>query len=309
MASGLRRGHRTRDRHSGAARRRWGGRRDAVPGTRAQERRPTRRGGQRRPHGHRTGPKCRRDQGGSGGGPDRGHRHRPNRPGAHPAPEPEAAPEPATYRGRLGKARGLLSGYLGAVRSKGRIDDATWDDLEASLIRADVGVGATDGLLNGTPGPASGGEIGGPDALVDALRDDLVAMLSTADASLALPWAGSRPGGAPDGGGCLLDAGADPVGVAVRRGQRRGQDRPLGKVAKQAVTGRHAGPAGRRGHLPGGRRRAAHHVGRRAGVDIVRGAEGGDPSAVVFDAVQRASAAGRHWCWPTPPAGCTPRST
>ncbi len=27
-----------------------------------------------------------RDQGGSGGGPDRGHRHRPNRPGAHPRP-------------------------------------------------------------------------------------------------------------------------------------------------------------------------------------------------------------------------------
>ena len=43
---------------------------------------------------------------------------------------PEPPPEPASYRGRLGKARGLLSGYVGAIRARGRIDAATWDDLE-----------------------------------------------------------------------------------------------------------------------------------------------------------------------------------
>jgi hypothetical protein len=60
------------------------------------------------------------------------------------APEAAALPEEApTYRGRLGKARGLLAGYLGAVRSRGKIDATTWDDLEEALIRADVGVGAT----------------------------------------------------------------------------------------------------------------------------------------------------------------------
>ena len=82
-------------------------------------------------------------------------------PTAAPAPEPGAgsrtsgagsrtrapAPEPASYRSRLGKARGLFAGYLGSVRSKGKIDAATWDDLEEALIRADVGVGATDALL------------------------------------------------------------------------------------------------------------------------------------------------------------------
>ena len=47
----------------------------------------------------------------------------------------------------------------------------------------------------------------------------------------------------------------------------------------------------------------------RTGVEIVRGAEGGDPSAVVFDAVQRAAARGTTSSWPTPPGGCTPRST
>jgi fused signal recognition particle receptor len=78
----------------------------------------------------------------------------------------------------LGKARGLLSSYLGAVRSKGKIDAGTWDDLEEALIRADVGVGATDVLLDDLRGRVKAGEIQGPDALVDALKGDLVAMLS-----------------------------------------------------------------------------------------------------------------------------------
>ena len=67
-----------------------------------------------------------------------------------PTPEPEVVEvvEPPTYRGRLGKARGLLAGYLGSVRSRGKIDASTWDDLEEALIRADVGVGATDLLLD-----------------------------------------------------------------------------------------------------------------------------------------------------------------
>ena len=104
----------------------------------------------------------------------------PDGASATTAPEAEAL-APATYQGRLGKARGLLSTYLGAVRAKGRIDAATWDDLEEALIRADVGVGATDVLLDDLRARVKAGEIAGPDALVDALKDDLVAML-TADA-------------------------------------------------------------------------------------------------------------------------------
>jgi fused signal recognition particle receptor len=213
-------------------------------------------------------------------------------PTPEPAPEPEAAPEPATYRGRLGKARGLLSGYLGAVRSKGRIDAATWDDLEEALIRADVGVGATDGLLNDLRSRVKGGEIGGPDALVDALKDDLVAMLSTADASLALPGAGSRPGGAPDGGEAP-DAGADPVEVWLFVGVNGvGKTTTVGKVANRLST------SGTRVLLAAGdtfRAAAGEQLAMwasRADADIVRGAEGGDPSSVVFDAVQRAGAKG-----------------
>ena len=42
------------------------------------------------------------------------------------------------------------------MRSRGKIDAETWDDLEEALIRADVGVGATDALLDDLRRPGEG---------------------------------------------------------------------------------------------------------------------------------------------------------
>src|SRR6266511_3679837 len=62
----------------------------------------------------------------------------------------EAPPErvPPRLRDRLGKARALLAGYFGDLRSRDRIDDEAWDELEEALIRADVGVTATQRILD-----------------------------------------------------------------------------------------------------------------------------------------------------------------
>ncbi len=205
-----------------------------------------------------------------------------------PEPEPEPEPEPATYRGRLGKARGLLSGYLGAVRSRGKIDTATWDELEEALIRADVGVGATDGLLTDLRSRVKSGEIGGPDALVDALKADLVAMLSTTDASLAVPGANPADDAGPD-----TAEPPTPVDVWLFVGVNGvGKTTTVGKVANR-LSG-----SGTRVLLAAGdtfRAAAGEQLAlwaSRADADIVRGSEGGDPSSVVFDAVQRAEAKG-----------------
>src|SRR5688500_13585464 len=59
---------------------------------------------------------------------------------------PEAPAKPR-FRDRLGKARSLFSGYLGSILSRG-VDDATFDELEEALIRADVGVTLTTSLLD-----------------------------------------------------------------------------------------------------------------------------------------------------------------
>jgi fused signal recognition particle receptor len=204
-------------------------------------------------------------------------------PALQPTPEPEA--EPASYRGRLGKARGLLSGYLGAVRAKGRIDAATWDDLEEALIRADVGVGATDALLDDLRGRVKSGEIDGPDALVESLKGDLVAMLTTDGSGLAVVGA-DRPGPVEGETARTVDVwlfvGVNGVGKTTT----------VGKVATRLTR------AGTPVLLAAGdtfRAAAGEQLtlwAERSGADIVRGAEGGDPSSVVFDAVQRAAAKG-----------------
>ncbi len=229
-----------------------------------------------------------------------GHRPRVTEPGAastvtvEPTPVSEPEPEPATYRGRLGKARGLFSGYLGSIRAKGRIDSATWDDLEEALIRADVGVGATDALLGDLRSRVKAGAIAGPDALVDALKADLVAMLATADAALTLP--GGSPTGEP-GSDQGSEQGSDQgeVDVWLFVGVNGvGKTTTVGKVANRLVA------SGNRVLLAAGdtfRAAAGEQLAQwasRAGADIVRGAEGGDPSSVVFDAVQRAASRGHE---------------
>jgi fused signal recognition particle receptor len=233
-------------------------------------------------------------------------------PTVAPEPQPEDQPEaePATYRGRLGKARGLLSGYLGAVRSKGKIDAGTWDELEEALIRADVGVGATDALLGDLRTRVKSGDITGPDALVDALKVDLVAMLSRADPSLAGLAADRGVDAEPAEATGPADAtvAAAGIGAAGNRDEDAearsvdvwlfvgvngvGKTTTVGKVANRMST------AGTRVLLAAGdtfRAAAGEQLAMwasRADADIVRGSEGGDPSSVVFDAVQRAASKG-----------------
>ena len=197
-------------------------------------------------------------------------------------PEPEAARP--TFRGRLGKARGLLAGYLGAVRSGDRIDATTWDELEEALIRADVGVRSTDALLGMLRGRVKAGEISSAGGLVDALQASLVEILASPAAGLAPVGPGTASG----------EPGPDrTVDVWMFVGVNGvGKTTTVGKVATRLTR------QGARVTLAAAdtfRAAAAEQLttwASRAGADIVRGNEGGDPSAVVFDAVQRAGARG-----------------
>jgi fused signal recognition particle receptor len=190
-------------------------------------------------------------------------------------PEPEPEPELLTYRSRLGGVRGLFSGAVSALRS-GPVDTATWESLEEALIRADVGVATTDALLGGLRRRVEAKEISGGSDLLAALGDEIRALLETSN-SRALRFDGHP--GATD---VWLVVGVNGVGKTTT----------VGKLARQQSA------AGRSVLLAAGdtfRAAAADQLGlwaERSGAEIVRGAEGGDPSAIVFDAVQRAAARG-----------------
>ena len=184
---------------------------------------------------------------------------------------------PPSYRSRLGGVRGLFGGAVAALRA-GRIDAATWDSLEEALIRADVGVATADALLADLRAKVETNEVRGGDDLLAALGQSIRELLETVD-TRSLRFDGRD--GAPD---VWLIVGVNGVGKTTT----------IGKLARRQTA------AGRSVLLAAGdtfRAAAADQLAmwaERTGTEIVRGAEGGDPSAIVFDAVQRAAARGNE---------------
>jgi fused signal recognition particle receptor len=194
----------------------------------------------------------------------------PPLPDEPPVAEPEPVVRP-TFRDRLAKARSTFSGYLGSVLARSDITEETWEELEEALIRADVGVALTTQLLDELRGTVREQGITEPQALVDALKAELTAKLEEGDRSLTYE---------PGGPNVWLFVGVNGVGKTTS----------IGKVGKQQVA------EGRSVIMAAGdtfRAAAAEQLetwAGRAGAEFHRGAEGGDPSSVIFDAIQKAGA-------------------
>jgi fused signal recognition particle receptor len=187
--------------------------------------------------------------------------------------EPEQFERPR-FRDRIAKARATFAGAIGGVRGRTGITADSWDDLEEALLRADVGLRVTDGLLNPLRDRVKAKEISDPDDLVAALRADMKQRLAGADRSLHLE---DRNGAGPN---VWLFVGVNGVGKTTT----------IGKVAAQQRA------EGRKVLLAAGdtfRAAAAEQLqtwAQRSGAEFVRGNEGGDPSSVIFDGVQAAAA-------------------
>lgn len=185
----------------------------------------------------------------------------------------EVAVEPVRFRDRLTKARTAFAGALLGIRQRSGITAETWDDLEEALLRADVGVAVTDELLAGLRSRVEAKEISDPDALVDALRTEMLGRLESADRSLHRV---STTPGEPD---VWLFVGVNGVGKTTTIGKVSARQRDEGVSVLLA-----AGDTFRAA--------AAEQLttwAERSGAEIVRGSEGGDPSSVIFDAVERAA--------------------
>jgi fused signal recognition particle receptor len=176
-----------------------------------------------------------------------------------------------TFRDRLSKARSTFSGYLGSLLSRSDITEETWEELEEALIRADVGVGLTTQLLDELRATVEAEGITEPQGLVDALKAQLTAELEEGDRTLTYE---------PGGPNVWLFVGVNGVGKTTS----------IGKVGKQQVS------EGRSVIMAAGdtfRAAAAEQLetwAGRAGAEFHRGAEGGDPSSVIFDAIAKAGA-------------------
>ena len=184
------------------------------------------------------------------------------------APVVEAPVKPS-FRDRLSRARATFAGFLG--RSK--IDEETWDELEEALIRADLGVGPASELLESLRAQVKAEGLESGEQLVAALKAEMKQRLQSDDRSLHLDEGRTN---------VWLFVGVNGVGKTTT----------IGKLAKRQVG------EGRNVVLAAGdtfRAAAAEQLemwADRAGAAIVRGAEGGDPSAIIFDAIESAAAKG-----------------
>lgn len=192
-----------------------------------------------------------------------------------PLVHPEVAVETTTrprFRDRLVKARSRFTDALGALRGS-KIDDSAWEDLEVALLSADVGVAATEELLEAVRATVTERRLTEGDELLEVLKDEMRARLGGFDTSLKT---------AEQSPTVWLLVGVNGVGKTTT----------AGKLAHRETT------AGHSVMLAAGdtfRAAAAEQLGmwaQRTGADIVRGADGGDPSAVVYDAIEAAAARG-----------------
>ncbi len=197
---------------------------------------------------------------------------------AEPAVEAPPLETPEPTAGRLQRLRARLAGSqstlgrgLLSVLSRENLDDDAWEEVEESLLSADVGVGATaeivDRLRTRTKilGTRSQGELRAllADELVTALQPDLDRSLHT------VPHDG-RPA-------VLMVVGVNGTGKTTT----------CGKLARVLVAD---GRSVLLGAADTFRAAAADQLetwGARVGANTVRGPENGDPASVAFDAVKQ----------------------
>ena len=171
----------------------------------------------------------------------------------------------------LAKTRNALSNTLGSVFSGfSQIDDDFYDELEESLILADLGVDTAMKATAALKKTVKEQHLKTPEEAKEALKEILTNMLTVGDTELNLS---TKPS-------VILVIGVNGVGKTTT----------IGKIATRLVN------EGRKVLLVAGdtfRAAAADQLevwAGRSGADIVRQHEGADPASVVFDGIQAAKA-------------------
>lgn len=203
---------------------------------------------------------------------------------AAPAPvieEPPAAPElerPEPTAGRMARLRTRLArsenaigrGLLGLL-SRDRLDDEAWEEVEETLISADVGMEATTELVERLRARTKLLGTRTTDELRAMLAEELINALGPdLDRSVAASPVDGKPA-------VLLVVGVNGSGKTTT----------CGKIARVLVADGHSVVLGAADTF---RAAAADQLATwagRVGAEVVRGPEGSDPASVAFDAVRR----------------------
>ncbi|MFQ6170229.1 signal recognition particle-docking protein FtsY [Oryzobacter sp. R7] len=195
-----------------------------------------------------------------------------------PTPTLERPAEPAgrlrRLRARLARSNSALGKGLLALLAGGTLDEAAWEEVEDTLLAADLGVAATTQLVDALRVRVAA-EGSTDEATVRGwLREELLALV---DPSMDRTLVSERVDGRP---ACILVVGVNGTGKTTT----------VGKLARVLVAEDKDVVLGAADTF---RAAAADQLatwGERVGVPTVRSdREGADPAAVAFDAVKAAA--------------------
>ena len=182
----------------------------------------------------------------------------------------------ARLKAGLARTRAVLTADLGALLVRPKIDESVYEGLEAALLAADCGVDATRALLDDLRTRVKKQRIEDGAALKAALKASLLERLAPLERRLAARGGGAAP---------------KPCVIMIAGVNGSGKTTSIGKLAKwlQAQGASVLLAAGDTFRAAAREQLAAW--GERNGVAVL-GQQGGDPGAVVFDAIGAARARG-----------------
>ncbi|MFE9428427.1 signal recognition particle-docking protein FtsY [Kitasatospora sp. NPDC006697] len=191
-------------------------------------------------------------------------------------PEPTAG-RLVRLRSRLSRSQNALGKGLLTLLARDRLDEETWEEIEDTLLTADIGVAPTQELVERLRTRVKVLGTRTPDELRGLLREELVALIGTeADRSLKTA---KHEDGRP---AVVLVVGVNGVGKTTTSG----------KLARVLVADGRSVVLGAADTFRAAAADQLQTWGERVGARTVRGPEGGDPASVAFDAVKEGIAEG-----------------
>jgi fused signal recognition particle receptor len=191
---------------------------------------------------------------------------------------PSAPPPPrdlSVLRKGLAKARGE-TGFLGRLANlfagKKELDPGIADQVEEILLSSDVGVATTEAILARLRDALGKHELASSQAVWDALRADAKRILGIGGGKIEVT---QRPT-------VVFMVGVNGVGKTTTIGKLASKFKSEGKSVMLA-----AGDTFRAAAV-----QQLEVWGKRVGCEVVKGKEGADPGAVIFDAIQKAKQGG-----------------
>ncbi|WP_326596314.1 signal recognition particle-docking protein FtsY [Streptomyces sp. NBC_01803] len=214
-------------------------------------------------------------------------------PGGAAAPAPEAppapgieVPEPAAgrmvrLRARLARSQNTLGRGLLTLLAREHLDEETWQEIEDTLLTADIGVGPTQELVERLRERVLVLGTRTPDDLRTLLREELLAQIGT-DLDRVVHTEG----------GVSTEGEERPAVILVVGVNGTGKTTTTGKLARVLVADGRSVVLGAADTFRAAAADQLQTWGERVGARTVRGPEGGDPASVAFDAVKEGIAEG-----------------